>query len=158
MRWHGVLAGAMAVFFAGSASAGVLEERFGAGPACYARAYDAAHLSKNPKQRVREIVVTTLESDSGEDTSAWDLLLDFGFTLTGGEQYSAVAYCKDDSCGLEGDGGSFAVTAAADDGLRLTLGDFLELEGAEGFSGNLAESDDKVFLVYPVNASGCELG
>lgn len=158
MRWHGVLAGALAVLFTGSAMASTLEERFGDGPTCYARTYDMAHLAKNPKQRVREIVLTSLQGETGEDISAWDAVLDFGFTLRDGSEYSAVAYCEDDSCSLEGDGGRFAVTAAKDDGLRLSIvGDFLELEGAESFSGNLAESDDKVFLVYPVNARGCDL-
>lgn len=66
-RRHGFMAGALAVLFAGSASAGVLEERFGDGSTCYARAYDKAHLNKHPKQRVREIMLTDFQSEAGED-------------------------------------------------------------------------------------------
>ncbi len=158
MRWQGFMAGALAACFASSAMAGVLEERFRAGDTCYARAYDKAHLRKHPKQRVREILLTNLQGETGEDTSAWDVVLDFGFTLTDGEDYSAVAYCKNDHCSIEGDGGRFDVVAAKDGGLRLSIvGNFLELEGATGFSGNLAKSDDKVFLIYPVNVRGCDL-
>ena len=157
MRWHGVLAGVMAVLFVSSASAGVLEERFGDGGTCYARAYDKAHLKQHPKQRVREIMLTNTQGEGGEDVSAWDAVLDFGFTLTDGKQYSAMAYCEDDECSLEGDGGRFEVVAAKDGGLRLSIvGGSLELEGIDGFSGNLAKSDDTVFLVYPVNVRGCD--
>jgi hypothetical protein len=146
------------VLFTGAASAGVLEERFGDGGTCYARTYDKAHLKQHPKQRVREIVLTNLQGETGEDVSAWDVVLDFGFTLTDGNDYSAVAYCKNDQCSLEGDGGRFEAVAAKDGGLRLSVvGNFLELEGFDGTSGNLAKSDDKVFLVYPVNVRGCDL-
>lgn len=157
MRWHGLMAGAMAATFAGSAMAGVLEERFGDG-ACYARAYDKAHLDQHPRQRVREIMLTDVQGQPADVSGAWDLVLDFGFTLTDGTQYSAVAYCADDTCSLEGDGGRFAVAPAKDDGLRLSIvGDFLELEGFDGFSGNLADSDDKVFLIYPISVRACDL-
>jgi len=156
MRWSGVLAGAIALISAGSALAGTLDTAFGNGPACYARAYDKAHLASHPQQRVREVQLTNVREETGEDRSGWDMLLDFGFTLTDGSDYLATAYCRDDKCGFEGDGGWFAVDAAQDGGLRLSIvGDFLQLEG-DNFSGNLAESDDKVFLLYPITGRACE--
>ena len=156
MRWSGILAGAMALISVGSAMAGALDDAFGGGPACYARAYDQTHLASHPKQRVREVMLGTLPEETAEDPGEWDIVLDLGFTLIDGSDYAGRAYCVDDACSLEGDGGRFDVAPAKDDGLQLSIvGDFLELEGVEGFSGNLAESDDKVFLLYPVSASAC---
>lgn len=155
MRWRSFAVGAIAAIVSTPALAGVLEESFSAFGTCFARQYDDAHLRKNPRQRVTEIMLS--HTATGEDTGAWDAVLEFGFTLRDGETYSAVAYCEDDECGLEGDGGHFKVTANADGGLRLSvLNDFLGLEGRDGWSGNLAESDDKVFLVYRARPAACD--
>lgn len=156
MRWRSVAVGAMVAIVSTPGLAGVLEESFAAFGTCYARQYDDAHLRKNPRQRVTAIILS--HTVTGEDTSAWDAVLEFGFTLRDGETYSAVAYCQDDECGLEGDGGRFGVTAARDGGLRLSvLHDFLGLEGENGWSGNLADSDDRVFLLYRARPAACDL-
>lgn len=156
MRWRGLVTAGMAAVITTPVAAGVLDAHFGDSPTCYARSYDTAHLASHPRQRVREVMLSNVEVEADEDTDAWDVALEFGFTLTNGKSYLATAYCVEDVCGLEGDGGRLAVRAAPDDGLRLSVvGDFLELEGVDDFSGNLVESDDTVFLVYPVSPNGC---
>ena len=55
---------------------------------------------------------------------------------------------------LAGDGGTFQVSETGD-GLRLDVGEFLGLEGRTGWSGNLAESDDRIFLIFPEPPRAC---
>ena len=132
--------------------AGLLEDNFAGGGACFARSYDRAHMRGHPDQTVTDIHLGT--SPSFSDRSA-ELVLSFGFTQRGGATYSGDAYCTGTRCNIEGDGGSFRL-AADGNALKLTVGEFLGLEGEDGFSGDLAASDDRVFLLYPAKASACE--
>lgn len=155
MRPQSVAAAAVATLISTPGLAGAIGESFSDFGTCYARHYDDAHLRKNPRQRVTAIMLS--HTATGEDTRDWDAVLEFGFTLRDGETYSAVAYCRADQCALEGDGGQFEVTTTRDGGLRLSvLHDFLGLEGENGWSGNLADSDDKVFLVYRARPAACD--
>lgn len=157
MRWRTLATGAIAVFVCTSTMADALDDSFADFGTCYARQYDAAHLRQHPRQRVTQIMLS--HTATAPDADAWDAVLEFGFTLRDGETYSAVAYCEDGVCGLEGDGGQFEVTAAKDKGLRLAvLHKFLALEGRNSWSGNLADSDDTVFLVYRTRPAACDLG
>jgi hypothetical protein len=119
--------------------------------ACYARHYDNAHLASHPRQKVTSIY---LSNTAFPDPNYDGVLLDFGFTMRDGEHYSANVYCENDRCGVEGDGGSFVVSETGD-GLRIDVGSFLALEGRNGFSGDLAESDDTVFLIFPDSPRAC---
>lgn len=135
---------------AGPAKAALVDEHFG-GVSCYSRVYDRAHMNGHPDQLVTEI---HLGRSTMTDPDFTGILLDFGFTLRKGSQYSVTAYCLNDHCGLEGDSGHFWL---AEDGeaLRLSIDDFVTLEGQEDFAPNLADSDDKVFLLYPAKAGAC---
>lgn len=119
---------------------------------CYARHYDKAHMRGHPRQNVTAIYLSnTVQQLAGEDR----FVLDFGFVTRDGEHYSAEAYCDTrDRCSLEGDGGTFQVSETGD-GLRLDVGEFLGLEGRTGWSGNLAESDDRIFLIFPEPPRAC---
>ena len=140
-----------AIMAAAPAQAALLDDYFGGGGSCYSRVYDRAHLASHPDQLVTEIHLgSSTIADPGFDGT----LLEFGFTLRGGNRYSAVAYCERNGCGLEGDGGNFAL-ARDGNALQLSVGDFLALEGARDFSPDLTESDDTVFLLYPSRASAC---
>jgi hypothetical protein len=126
-------------------AAGVVSDRFENGGGCYIRQYDAAHMRSHPNQVVRQInLELSPDQDAGKRT-----VLYFEFTVRDGARYGADAYCTaNDRCSLEGDGGDFSLR---DEGkaIRLSVGDFLALEGDEDFSPNLADSDDRVFLLNP---------
>ena len=127
----------------GPAAAGVVTDRFENGGGCYIRQYDAAHLRAHPDQVVSQV---NLEL-SPDQLEAGSTTLYFEFTLRQGSRYGADAYCTGDQCSLEGDGGSFTL-AKQGKAIKLTVGDFLALEG-EDFSPDLASSDDRVFLLNP---------
>jgi len=148
-----LLAAALAIT---PASAAGLGDTFADLGTCYARHYDDAHLRSHPKQRVASVYLFAGDHSDEPGRAHFDAVLDFGFTLRDGESYAAVAYCEGESCSLEGDMGSFTVSAGRDDGLRLEIGDFVEIEGKAGTSGNLAESDDRVFLLYPARPAACD--
>lgn len=123
-------------------------ERYGT---CYARHYDRAHLASHPRQKVTAIY---LSHTAQPDPNTKKFVLDFGFVLRDGEHYSANAYCANNACSLEGDGGRFSVSETGD-GLKLTVGEFLGLEGRAGWSGDLSKSDDRVFLIFPESPRAC---
>ncbi len=117
---------------------------------CYARSYDKAHLASHPDQRVTDIWLGV----GGFQDPAGDATLDFGFRLRQGSAYSAAAICTGMVCRIEGDGGSFTLSASGES-VRIDIGSFLVLEGEEDFSGDLAISDDTVFVVHRAAASAC---
>lgn len=158
-RSHALIAATMAGIFApalvlGSpitASAAGLTERFFPG-ACYARAYTRAHLLDHPNQRVTQIWFAPGPASGGHTQR---LPLRFGFTLRDGRNYSALAYCQaNNRCAIEGDGGRITF-ADRGENLRMSVDDYLIVEGATDFSPDLAQSDDRVFLLYPSHRSAC---
>ena len=149
-----ILLASMAVLaaMATPAKAGLLGPFFANVGTCYARHYDAAHMAGHPRQRVTAIY---LSHTALPDPGYRGVLLDFGFVTRDGEHYSANAYCDErDHCSLEGDGGTFQVSETGD-GLRIDVGNFLGLEGRNGWSGDLTESDDRVFLIFPEAPRAC---
>ncbi len=135
---------------AGAAYAMSLSDRFSA-QACYARTYTADHLTKHPRQLVAHIwFLNTPSAATGNDR----LALEFGFRLRDGRAYSSFAYCSTDGrCATEGDGGSVQFTDRGEN-LRLSVIDYLVVEGAD-FSPDLSQSDDRVFLLYPAATRVC---
>ncbi|MEO8685117.1 MAG: hypothetical protein ABI414_09805 [Devosia sp.] len=134
---------AVLIGMAGPASAGVVEGRFEIEGGCYVRKYDAAHLRSHPNQVVTQISLETARTQTERDL----LTLTLQFSTRQGSHYSAQAYCSaNDRCSIEGDGGTFRLTG---DGprIKLTVGEFLAIEGNDDFSPNLADSDDRVFLL-----------
>jgi len=151
-----VIAAAPAADAAESFYAAYIAERDGAAP-CYARTYDRKHLAAHPKQRVLQFFVTHSDSDQGAPPKAFDL--SFGFKLKDStDSFASLAVCeaKGDgaACFVEGDGGGFRL-APRPDGLLVTVVERLELEGMEGFSPNLAESDDREFRLYASPEGEC---
>jgi hypothetical protein len=119
--------------------------------AYYARLYSDQHLASHPHQRVTQIF---LSNTALADPAHKGAVLRFGFTLRDGARYEANAYCTATQCSLEGDGGTFGVTRSRE-ALRLTVDGFLGLEGADGWSGDLFESDDRIFILYPARPGAC---
>ena len=127
------------------AMADLLGDHFVHGGGCYERIYDKAHLRAHPDQVVTEI---HLEA-TPDEAVAGSTLLYLQFTTRPGSRYGADASCSSaNQCLLEGDGGSFSL-AEQGAAIKLTVGDFLALEGNEDFSPDLATSDDRVFLLNP---------
>lgn len=128
------------------ASAGVVEGMFEIEGGCFVRKYDAAHMRSHPGQLVTQISLET----SASQTERRRLALSLEFEIRDGAHYSAEAYCTraDDVCSIEGDGGSFSLSRKGGQ-VRLSVGDFLAVEGDTDFSPDLATSDDRVFLLDP---------
>lgn len=137
-------------------AADFLSTTFASTESCFARRYDTAHLARHPAQRVASIfLVPTGHSDSNYAT-----ILHLGFRLKGSPAlYDGFAYCNSKGAGaeclLEGDSGSLTL-APRKDGLRLTVGDFLMVESAAGFSPDLAKGgDDRVFHLSAAPVGAC---
>ena len=127
------------------ASAGVVEGMFEIEGGCFVRKYDPAHLRAHPDQVVTQISLETSRTQLDRE----HVILDLEFTTRQGTHYSALASCtRDDRCGIEGDGGSYTLRRTGPQ-IRMSVGDFLAVEGDRDFSPNLAESDDRVFLLNP---------
>jgi len=126
-------------------------------PPCYARTYAAEHLAAHPKQKVTAFFLTRSEVDDGRPPQSFDI--GFGFRLKGSRDvFAAEAGCvaRGDgaTCTVEGDGGGFTL-APRPDGLLVSVDDRLELEGLEGFSPNLHDSDDRAFRLYVSPPEAC---
>ena len=127
------------------ASAGVVEGMFEIEGGCFVRKYNPAHLRAHPDQVVTQISLETSRTQLDRE----HVILDLEFTTRRGSHYSALAFCtRDDRCSIEGDGGSFTLRRTGPQ-IRMSVGDFLAVEGDRDFSPNLAESDDRVFLLNP---------
>lgn len=130
------------------------------GTPCYGRTYDEAHLKSHTQQTVRAIEIDMAQSNASEIANTPERF-ELGFavmTRKSAEWYGGVAICKaagdQAECFLEGDGGKFKLTSAADGAVRLETGgyglafegtkDFIELSGKDG--------DDRVFLLNPGRA------
>lgn len=135
---------------ASAAHATSLSDRFSA-HACYARTYSPDHLAKHPRQLVAHIWFLNAPSAA---TGSNQLALQFGFRLRDGRAYNSFAFCSTDGrCATEGDGGSVQFTDRGEN-LRLSVIDYLVVEGAD-FSPDLSQSDDRVFLLYPAATGAC---
>jgi hypothetical protein len=144
-----------------SATSGDLYDRYFsnvlAGPPCFARTYDDAHLKAHPAQRVRSIEIDLSKTNSDGSPNSPDRF-ELGFALmlaTTSEWYGQSASCKASDtafeCFLEADGGLFRLTPAAGGGLRLETGEAgITIEGASDtidLSGT--EGGDRVFDLLP---------
>ena len=119
---------------------------------CFSRVYDAEHLKSHPDQRVERFAIG--HHPEFQDPN-YDLTLLFGFRTRAGNDYVGVGLCEGNRCGVEGDGGLFSLSVQGD-ALRLEIDPErgLSAESAVDFI-NLAESDDRVFLLYPSSAKAC---
>jgi hypothetical protein len=127
----------------GPVNAGVVEGMFEIEGGCFVRKYDPAHMRSHPDQMVTQISLETSSTQLDRE----HVILDLEFSIRQGTQYSALAFCtRTDRCGIEGDGGTFTLQRVGQQ-IRLTVGSFLAIEGDTDFSPNLADSDDRVFLL-----------
>jgi hypothetical protein len=126
--------------------------------ACFARVYDPAHLAAHPRQTVTRFALSDPGADWRATQTPGHFNLAFGFQLTSGaDVYSGVGICQPDServnCDIEGDGGSFSITANGD-GLRITVSR-MQVEGQNDFSPDLAEADNRIMLLRRADAGAC---
>ncbi len=126
-----------------------LVEAFGA--ACHTRAYDRAHLARHPRQ-----IVTSMTLRDGAlrraELSGFDAVVDIRLTLRGGETVEASGYCTKIAagiaCALEGDAGAIKITRRQTGGVLVAIDGRFDIETSRGVQ-QLAESDDRLFALYP---------
>ena len=142
-------------------AAGTFYDRYVIGPdgipPCYARAYTDEHLAEHPRQKVTQFFLSSRAVDDSRPPRSFDMA--FGFRLKGSSDvFAAEAACvaKGDgaACSVEGDGGAFSLTPRPD-GLLVTVEERLEIEGADSFSPNLHDSDDRAFRLYVSVPEAC---
>ena len=149
-HWRKIAVVVAGLAVSGPAQAQAVLDVFGGEGACYSREYNKAHLASHPGQRVEKIALWSTEEDPRSD----EQVLRLYFALRDGFDYSGYSYCSNASCQMEADGGNFKLSRAGDR-LKLTVGNNLNIEGVENFSGNLADSDDQEFLLNEVRLADC---
>lgn len=161
------IAAAAACMFAGSAlvASGVQAQTRGSitmppvadiGDTCFARTYSPAHLASHRLQKIRRIVLTTVERRGSKPVLAKDVFeMMVGVQQRGSSRwYYNFAECRfrknGYSCNLESDGGSFNVTDRSDGTVRLATTGSVRMEGLQDsieFGGD--GSDDNIFVLGP---------
>lgn len=152
------LIGMAVAMLAEPAAAAGFAERWKAGaPGCFARAYDAGHLAKHPRQRVTRFALGP--SKLGAPTAKGTFEITFSLMLKGDtEVYQWEGICRATAkaliCGAEGDSGHFTIRP---DGRNVLVAiESLVLEGEKGFTPDLGVGgDDRVLRLYPSPASAC---
>jgi hypothetical protein len=139
----------------------------GPAPGCYARDYDAAHLASHPEQ-----VVSTMRLRIGEPGADGEAPAELRVVLSGqgralsegfsGRALTQALVCKDwgdgPACGVECDGGLFAVAEDAE-GLTLTTDRLLVGDAEEcGGSFDLVEREGEPvsYRLLRADPSACE--
>ena len=123
---------------------------------CFVRYYDAAHLERHPRQRVTRFQLRRDRGGPDDSNNPLRFTVAIGFRIKDGpERFGAHGICTTRGpiveCGGEGDSGSFRI-ALVGQNLRVEV-KRLELEGS---GADLAESDDRVFLLLPTRPEECQ--
>lgn len=120
---------------------------------CYVRNYSARQLASHPEQRVTGIAVIAEGSAADPGIGLWTAVKLRGVP---GGNFEALAYCEAVAadalrCGLEGDAGSFALSASQDDAILIEVGRFgMRFENEQGFAKLESRSgSDQSFILYP---------
>lgn len=121
---------------------------------CYGRSYSTDHLNSHPEQRVTAIAVSPDFAIDHPMIGLW-----FATSLRGvpGGNFEAYAYCEHSGpdrlfCGMEGDAGSFTISAAKGGAILIEVGRYgIGLEGDTGFvTLESSSGDDRSFLLQPL--------
>ncbi len=128
---------------------------------CYARSYTPAHLRANPDQTVRSFYLGPA-SPAAQRAARGRIAISFGMRLIGRPgPYSGMAECRPHfdtlRCGVEGDGGTFVLSQMPRGRLQVVV-ERLEVEGSRDFSGNIADGDNLVMLLFPAPRGACPRG
>lgn len=123
---------------------------------CFVRYYDAAHLKQYPRQRVTRFHLRRVRGGPDDVNNQLRFTVAIGFRIIdGSERFEAHGICTTRGpiaeCDGEGDSGSFRI-ALVGQNLRVEI-KRLELEGS---GADLAESDDRIFMLLPARAEECQ--
>jgi hypothetical protein len=125
---------------------------------CFLRLYDVRHMRANPQQTLSKFHVIAHEADPLRAQRPGSYTVRFGYWIKNAGYYDGVAVCKSTSageaCSAEADGGSFALTAAGNQ-IKVTLGQRLGIEGAKGFSPNVATAANQTMLLPKAPRGSC---
>jgi hypothetical protein len=163
-----VLIAGLAALAPASARADMIRSLFGPDSAsgCFTRTYDAAHLKRHPGQKVRQIIFdyqpeTSAEARKTTGPRTFGVAVKFRSKADG--DGGAVAYCRNAgdrvSCYAEGDAGSFDVTRAGPDRIRIrmTRGLGFENDSKKGHISLEDSPDDRVFVLGKAPLKACDI-
>ena len=150
---------ALVAVFAAPVSAQTFFDGHLATAPCFTRTYDGEHLRANPRQSVKHFQIATAADDPLAGSHPTRFTVRFQFQVKKSDEvFSGMAECRSRSggafCQVEGDGGVFAMTPEGQ-GVRVMLGDRLEVEGGAGVSPDLARADNQVMLLRRGNVNAC---
>lgn len=126
---------------------------------CYVRSADS-DAPPEQRSRLQTFIIEPKPNPRAKPPRTFSVGLEF--TVAGvGEAYVGAADCETVGqlarCDVADRGGRFTLSPQGD-GLRLTLGNRLELKGAEGFSPDLADGqDDLIFALRPGEPESCSV-
>lgn len=129
--------------------------------ACFVRSYDTVHLGGHPEQNVTAMTVLAYRPDWERDASVVNLEFSFRNAAEpvrlSGECGGAGRGVKSLDCGIECDGGRFAVTRTAHGTLLIDVPDGLSLcDGEDALPvGAAFGPDDRRFRVDPAKIAVC---
>jgi hypothetical protein len=136
---------------------------------CYARRYDAAHLNAHPQQKVAEIKFRLAYYRHDPDDYAPQGQRNYYFAVLArlrgqDETLTSIGECVpfegQISCGVECDGGGFALTRRPPDKVLISLGDEGRLRMTRGCDESdsvdlESGADDKEFLLTRTDDKSC---
>ena len=123
---------------------------------CYARQPD----TPRPGRRIARFFVRHADEENLRPPGSFEVA--FGFTLAGSDElFASEAGCAAVGpvarCEAADDGGQFTL-APEGEGVKLTIGNRLTLEGPETFSPDLSDGrDDLIIMLQPAAPEACEL-
>jgi hypothetical protein len=127
---------------------------------CYQRLYDVRHMRANPQQTLSKFHVIAHEADPLRAQRPGSYTVRFGYWIKNAGYYDGLAVCRSTSageaCSAEADGGTFALTAASRQ-IKVTLGQRLAIEGAKGFSPNVATAANQTMLLPKAPRGSCRI-
>lgn len=121
---------------------------------CYGRSYSPDHLKSHPEQRVTAMAISPDFAIADPMIGLW-----FATSLRGvpGGNFEGYAYCETGGpgqllCGMEGDAGSFTLSAAKNGALLLEVGRYgISLEADSGYvTLESHQGDDRSFILQPL--------
>ena len=122
---------------------------------CYGRSYSADHLKSHPEQRVTALAIAP---DFAIDHPMIGLWIVGSVRGVPDDDIERYAYCENGApgqldCGMEGDAGSFTLSAAKNGGVLIEVGRYgMSFEGSSDFvTLDSHRGDDRSFILQPMS-------
>jgi len=129
------------------------------GVACFVRRYDRVHLDAHPEQRVTDMAALAYRQEGpGTPESVFNMTLRFR-NIPGDQQFpgvcQSVAGSQRLACGVECDGGSFAVRGSGEASILVDISGGISSCDGEMPAGAGFGPDDRIFRLDRTDIAAC---